>query len=74
MSEQQLGQDAACGPDVDVCRVVRGTEYELGGAIIARADIRHVGLSADKLLGAGGGQEIRSIKMVESKGVPGVNY
>ena len=50
LSEQQLCQNAAGWPDVDVCCVVCGTENELGGAIIPRADIRHVGFTADQLL------------------------
>lgn len=60
LSEQQLSQNAARWPDVNVCRVICGAENELGGAIIPRADIRHVGLSADQLLGTG--QSIRDEK------------
>lgn len=53
LSEQQLSQNTARWPDVNVCRVVCGTKNELRGPIIPRADIRHIGFSTDQLFGTG---------------------
>lgn len=69
LSEQQLGQYAARWPDVDVCRVVCGTENELRGAVVPRADIRHVGFAADQLLGAEETQETKSNEVVAKDGL-----
>ena len=66
LAEHKLRHDTARGPDVDVGGVVGGAEDELGGAVVARADVGHVGLAGDQDLGgaevaeledAGGGVE-----------------
>ena len=41
-----------CAPHVDVGRVVGGAEDELRRAVVPRADVGDVGLSADKVLRA----------------------
>eukprot|EP00754_Rhynchopus_humris_P013920 Rhum_TRINITY_DN14356_c14_g1::Rhum_TRINITY_DN14356_c14_g1_i1::g.84606::m.84606 len=52
LPDEQLGEDAAQRPHVDGGGVVRGTEDELRGTVIPRADVGHVGLSLHQLLGA----------------------
>ena len=52
LTEQELGEDAAGRPYVDVARVVGGAEDELGRAIVARANVGDVELALDELLGA----------------------
>lgn len=54
LTQQQLRQHAAGWPDVDVRRVVGGAEDELRGAVVPRADVWHVGLAANQLLGTEG--------------------
>lgn len=51
-AEQELCHDASKGPDVDGSGVLGGLEHELGRAVVARANVRHVRLAAHKLLRA----------------------
>mmetsp|Transcript_15888 Transcript_15888/g.18402 ORF Transcript_15888/g.18402 Transcript_15888/m.18402 type:complete len:329 (-) Transcript_15888:80-1066(-) len=51
LAQQQLGDHAADAPHVDDRVVVGAAEDQLGRAVVARADVRHVGLALDQLLG-----------------------
>lgn len=51
MTEDELGDDAACRPHVDGLGVVRRAQCELGCAVEARADVRHGWLARDERLG-----------------------
>ena len=51
LTEHQFGKYASCAPDVDVGRVVRGAEDQLGRAVVSRTDVGHVGLAAHEMLG-----------------------
>mmetsp|Transcript_8210 Transcript_8210/g.26446 ORF Transcript_8210/g.26446 Transcript_8210/m.26446 type:complete len:496 (+) Transcript_8210:183-1670(+) len=47
-AQEQLGEHAARGPDVDAAAVVGGAKDELRRAVVARADVRHVWLPLDQ--------------------------
>mmetsp|Transcript_21786 Transcript_21786/g.72168 ORF Transcript_21786/g.72168 Transcript_21786/m.72168 type:complete len:291 (-) Transcript_21786:470-1342(-) len=49
-AQEQLGEHAARGPDVDAAAVVGGAKDELRRAVVARADVRDVWLSAHEHL------------------------
>ena len=51
LAQHQLSDDTADGPDIDVGAIVRVAEDELGGAVVARANIRYIGLALNELLG-----------------------
>lgn len=51
LTKHELGHDTAGGPDVDGRRIVGRAENELGGPVIARADVRHVRLPGNEDLG-----------------------
>eukprot|EP00933_Yihiella_yeosuensis_P009250 TRINITY_DN115092_c0_g1_i1.p3 TRINITY_DN115092_c0_g1~~TRINITY_DN115092_c0_g1_i1.p3 ORF type:complete len:108 (+),score=9.41 TRINITY_DN115092_c0_g1_i1:402-725(+) len=51
-AQEELCHDAAEGPYVDCGSVLGGVAHELGRAVVARADVRHVGLALDETLGA----------------------
>lgn len=51
LAEKELGADAALGPNVNGGGVVGAAKDELGGTVVPRADVRHVGLALDEGLG-----------------------
>ena len=52
VAQQELAQDRADGPHVDGARVLGGAQEELGRTVVARANVRDVGLPLDEHLGA----------------------
>ena len=52
LAEKELGPDTSLGPNVNGGRVVGAAKDELGGAIVARADVGHIRLPLDEGLGA----------------------
>ena len=52
LAEEELGEDAARRPDVDVAGVVGGAEDELGRAVVAAANVGDVEFAFDELFGA----------------------
>ena len=60
-AEEQLGEHAAHRPDVDAARVVCGAKYQLGGPIVAGANVRHVRLALDQNLGAAKVAELEQV-------------
>ena len=51
LAQHQLGHHAPRAPDINVRRVVRRAKDELGRSVVARADVRDVGLAGDEDLG-----------------------
>jgi len=51
VAQQHLADDCAHAPDVDRHRLVGGAEDQLGRALVAAADVAHVGLARDQPLG-----------------------
>ena len=51
LAEKELGSDAALGPNVNGRGVVGAAKDELGGTVVPRADVRHIGLALDEGLG-----------------------
>mmetsp|Transcript_9353 Transcript_9353/g.23285 ORF Transcript_9353/g.23285 Transcript_9353/m.23285 type:complete len:346 (+) Transcript_9353:247-1284(+) len=60
-AEEQLGEHAAHRPDVDAARVVCGAKYQLGGPIVAGANVRHVRLALDQNLGTAKVAELEQV-------------
>lgn len=52
LAKQQLGQHATGGPEIDAGCVVGGAKDEFWSAIVARADVSHVGFAFNQPLGA----------------------
>ena len=50
LAEHQLSNDAAHRPDINVGAIVGVSEDELGGAVVARADVGDVRLALNQLL------------------------
>mmetsp|Transcript_6086 Transcript_6086/g.17155 ORF Transcript_6086/g.17155 Transcript_6086/m.17155 type:complete len:342 (+) Transcript_6086:192-1217(+) len=51
LPQDELGGHTRGRPDVDDCRVVRGSKNQLWRSVVARADVRDVGLPLHKPLG-----------------------
>ena len=47
LSKQQLGQDAASRPDINLTGVVSGAKDQLGRAVVSAAYVRDVWLALD---------------------------
>mmetsp|Transcript_104835 Transcript_104835/g.254445 ORF Transcript_104835/g.254445 Transcript_104835/m.254445 type:complete len:282 (-) Transcript_104835:109-954(-) len=62
LSEDELGRHAGGGPDVDDRGVVRRPEDELRGAVVPRADVRHVGLPPHQPLGGAKVAELERVR------------
>ena len=67
--EEQLGEHAPHRPDVDAARVVRGAKYQLGGPIVAGANVGHVRLALDQDLGAAKVAELEQVRLRVDKQV-----
>lgn len=52
LSEHQLGKDTSGTPNINVGSVVSGAKDQFGRPVIPGADIGHVGLPSDQMLGA----------------------
>lgn len=52
LAEQQLREDAARAPHVDLGGVIDGAEDQLRGAIVPAADVRHVRFALHQVFGA----------------------
>ena len=61
--EEQLGEHAAHRPDVDAARVVGGTKYQLGGPVVARANVGHVRLTLHQNFGAAKVAELEEVRL-----------
>jgi hypothetical protein len=51
LAEQEFRTHTSLGPNVNGRRVIRGTKNQLGGPVVARADVGNVGFSLDERLG-----------------------
>ena len=63
MSKHELSNNAADGPDVNSCCVVRVSKYQFWGSVVSGADIRYVRLSLHKLLGTTKIAELENVRL-----------